>query len=221
MSQERSRCDDAIDWMRVRIEDGTWPLNSRIPIQSHLVKDSGFAFAVVRQAVKVLISNGILESARGRGTFVRERSALSATLLSHLDTQPPQWTFSLRRALETEAAGLAATQHTEQQLDLIRDSLALHSPLRWTTSFDPATGRTGTTPNPFHSAVFAAANPLLGEIHRSVLAALRHAPAHRPTDRQADHVEIFEAIRRGDAEAARGAAGRHVGHGLLLDRDVA
>ncbi|MFJ5993228.1 FadR/GntR family transcriptional regulator [Lentzea sp. NPDC092896] len=113
MSSKRSRSDDAVDWMRDQILSGTWPLNSRIPTQAQTAATSGFSFAIIRQVTSLLIGNGMLESASGRGTYVRDRSAVTSVLLDHLHDQPPQWTLALRHAMEVEAAGLAATNRAE------------------------------------------------------------------------------------------------------------
>ncbi|MFD4636962.1 FadR/GntR family transcriptional regulator [Lentzea sp. NPDC058436] len=217
MSPKRSRCDDAVEWMRHQIENDQWPLNSQIPTQAQLVRESGFTLPVVRQAISVLINNGLLESARGRGTYVRELSALSTVLLDHLSTQPPQWTLSLRRAIEVEAAGLAASNRTDEQLEALRASLTTPAQSCWTSTFDAATGRTLVNPDSFHAAVFAASgNPLIADIHRSAITSLRRAGMTPAPGQRRDivHLEIFKAIERGDATAAQQAAGRHAGRDL-------
>jgi DNA-binding FadR family transcriptional regulator len=69
----------------------------------------------VREAVKTLVSRGLLEVRQGSGTYVRSgfdpSSSLQKMRLASLRDQ-----FEVRRALEVEAARLAAVRHTARDL---------------------------------------------------------------------------------------------------------
>jgi DNA-binding GntR family transcriptional regulator len=61
------------DWIRARIDDGTYPPQSRIPSEVTFVQETGFARDTVRKAIQLLIDEGRLYIVRGLGTFVTPR----------------------------------------------------------------------------------------------------------------------------------------------------
>jgi GntR family transcriptional regulator len=63
------------DWIRARIDDGTYPPKSRIPSEVTYVQETGFARDTVRKALQLLVSEGRLYIVRGLGTFVSDRGA--------------------------------------------------------------------------------------------------------------------------------------------------
>lgn len=58
------------DWIRARIDDGTYPPRTRVPSEVTLVQETGFARDTVRKATALLIAEGRLYVVRGLGTFV-------------------------------------------------------------------------------------------------------------------------------------------------------
>jgi len=54
-----------------RIRDGTYPPESRLPAELDLVAEFGAARETVRQAVRLLADRGLVETVRGKGSFVR------------------------------------------------------------------------------------------------------------------------------------------------------
>lgn len=58
------------DWLRARIDDGTYPPRSRIPSEVTLVQETGFARDTVRKATGLLIEEGRLYVVKGLGTYV-------------------------------------------------------------------------------------------------------------------------------------------------------
>jgi GntR family transcriptional regulator len=58
------------DLVRGRVADGTYRPGERIPSETAFAKSTGLSFLTVRQALKVLVDEGLLERFPGRGTFV-------------------------------------------------------------------------------------------------------------------------------------------------------
>jgi DNA-binding GntR family transcriptional regulator len=58
------------DLLRRRIEDGTYPPRTRIPSETTLVQETGFARDTVRKAIARLVDEDRLYIVRGLGTFV-------------------------------------------------------------------------------------------------------------------------------------------------------
>lgn len=55
-----------------RIQDGDYPAGEKIPSEMEFCKELGLSRPTVRQAVSELVSDGILEIHKGKGTFVAE-----------------------------------------------------------------------------------------------------------------------------------------------------
>ncbi|MDQ7903578.1 FCD domain-containing protein [Phytohabitans sp. ZYX-F-186] len=211
-----SRSQVVAEWMQQQIRDGKWSLNSRIPTEAKLAETLEVGRSTIREATRALANTGMLESVAGIGTFVRARSPVNAVLSEYLLRQPVSAVLGLRRALEVEAAGLAAGNRTDEDLERMRRSLEAGS----APVTDPASGL--PSPGSFHADMFAAAgNPVLAEFYQCAIVAMRYAMGSghlRPgtrDERAYDHRSIFDAIVAGDPDAARAAAAAHA------DRDFA
>jgi GntR family transcriptional regulator len=56
--------------LRQRIVDGQWKPGEMIPAEALLASSYGVALGTVRQALALLVEDGILRRQHGRGTFV-------------------------------------------------------------------------------------------------------------------------------------------------------
>jgi GntR family transcriptional regulator len=61
------------DWILGEIERGVWDPGSLLPSERALVADVGVSRITVRQALRELVQEGVLESVPGKGFFVSER----------------------------------------------------------------------------------------------------------------------------------------------------
>ncbi len=57
--------------LRARITQGEWVPGTALPAEAALAKEHGVALGTLRQAIALLVSEGLLERQHGRGTFVR------------------------------------------------------------------------------------------------------------------------------------------------------
>jgi len=57
-------------WLREQIDDGTWCVGEMIPSEDHLCRRFGISRGCVREAVDVLVREGLVQKRRGVGTFV-------------------------------------------------------------------------------------------------------------------------------------------------------
>jgi DNA-binding LacI/PurR family transcriptional regulator len=62
---------------RDKIARGEWPPDTQIPIELDLADSYGVSRNTIRQALNVLVQDGLLERTQGRGTFVRAPGAAS------------------------------------------------------------------------------------------------------------------------------------------------
>ncbi|MDQ0587182.1 DNA-binding FadR family transcriptional regulator [Variovorax paradoxus] len=110
-----SLADSAANSIRAEIAAGRWAVGSRIPIEPQLAQLLGVSRGTVREAVKTLVSRGLLEVRQGSGTYVRSGFDPSASL-QKMRRASLRDQFEVRRALEVEAARLAAVRHTAKDL---------------------------------------------------------------------------------------------------------
>lgn len=57
--------------LRARITHGEWVPGTALPAEAALAKEHGVALGTLRQALALLVAEGLLERQHGRGTFVR------------------------------------------------------------------------------------------------------------------------------------------------------
>ncbi|QGW81320.1 FadR/GntR family transcriptional regulator [Variovorax paradoxus] len=114
-----SLADSAANSIRAEISAGRWAVGSRIPVEPQLALLLGVSRGTVREAVKTLVSRGLLEVRQGSGTYVRSGFDPSANL-QKMRRASLRDQFEVRRALEVEAARLAAVRHTAKDLRNLR-----------------------------------------------------------------------------------------------------
>lgn len=114
--------DQVISQMRDAITAREWPVGERIPPESELVRVLGVGRNTVREAVRALAHSGLLEVRQGDGTFVRATSELSGAVRRLCGAELTE-VLQARRALEVEAARLAAAVRTAPELRRLRELL--------------------------------------------------------------------------------------------------
>lgn len=207
----------AAEELRRQIAEGAWEVGARLPAEGELAAALGVGRSTVREAVRVLVHAGLLETRQGSGTFVRSRTA-AASWDARVRRAEVLEVYEVRQALESHAGALAARRRTDADLERLDATLARRQELR-------AKGRDPDV-NPlfveadlaFHGAVVAAAhNPLLAEMYgwftdalRDGLAALAADPDMAAFDVSDEHAELAEAIRAGDPGAAVRATHRNL-----------
>jgi GntR family transcriptional regulator len=58
-----------------RISSGRWPAGSALPSQRELADEFGVSLMTLRQALQLLVDDGLVATRRGRGSYVAERYA--------------------------------------------------------------------------------------------------------------------------------------------------
>lgn len=209
-----------------QIVGGALPPHALLPPEPDLAQQFGVSRTVIREAIRVLVSKGLVTVKQGSGMrvqppekwnhldpmvlFEQVRSGRSSDLLEEL--------LEVRRILEVEVAALAAERRTDEDRVRLGANLAgmaklINDPEAYTRlDID------------FHEQILnAARNRLLREALGLVAEALyagRFITTHLSggTERaQHGHEAIYAAIERGDAEAARAAMRDHV---LQFERDM-
>ncbi|MFE1953581.1 MULTISPECIES: FadR/GntR family transcriptional regulator [Streptomyces] len=196
--------EQVISALRAQISSGEWPVGSRIPTEPELVEQLGVARNTVREAVRALAHNGLLDIRQGSGTYVVATSELAGVMQRRFADADPRHIAELRSTLESSAAALAAQRRTERDLKQLH-TLLLRREEAWEARDAEAFVTADST---FHLAVVAASHndvmtamyADLGEVLRDWL---REDVGERLTEENnMDHTALVDAIREGDAEAA-------------------
>ncbi len=106
-----------------RVRAGEWALGARLPGETTLGPQLGVGRSTVREAIRQLAGQGVLETRQGLGVFVRALeprtdwdSVLRQADIVHV--------VESRIAIEVEAAALAADRRTPTDLEAIDHALA-------------------------------------------------------------------------------------------------
>ncbi|KAB1083689.1 FadR family transcriptional regulator [Neorhizobium galegae] len=117
----QSLVDQIATSLRRDVERGTVKPGDKLPSENELTRLHSVSRAVIREAVAVLRSEGILEARRGVGVFVTdaEQQGVPFSGLSLERISSVIELLELRAACETEAAALAAGRRSPAQLETI------------------------------------------------------------------------------------------------------
>ncbi|MEI7613913.1 MAG: FadR/GntR family transcriptional regulator [Betaproteobacteria bacterium] len=113
--------------LTARIHAGIYKPGDRLPTEPTVMAEKGVSRTVVREAMSRLQASGLVETRHGIGTFVLTPPVASLPTLdlsTVVTIRDVLAMLELRISLETEAAGLAATRRTNDQLRLMREAVA-------------------------------------------------------------------------------------------------
>ncbi|APY89010.1 FadR family transcriptional regulator [Streptomyces alfalfae] len=196
--------EQVIAELRKQISSGEWPVGSRIPTESELVEQLGVARNTVREAVRALAHNGMLDIRQGSGTFVVAASELAGVMHRRFADADPRHVAELRIALESSAAELAARRRTDRDLQQL-DAALVRREDAWASGDAEAFVSADAA---FHTAVVAAShNDVMTVLYADLGEVMRDwlrddiGKELRPKSHM-DHTRLVDAIRAGDAEAA-------------------
>ncbi|MFJ9669136.1 FadR/GntR family transcriptional regulator [Streptomyces sp. NPDC101219] len=196
--------EQVIAALRAQITTGEWPVGSRIPTEPELVEQLGVARNTVREAVRALAHNGLLDIRQGSGTYVVATSELAGVMQRRFAGADPRHVAELRSTLESAAARLAAARRTERDLKQL-DALLLRREEAWESGEAEAFVTADAT---FHLAVVAAShNDVMTAMYADLGEVLRDwlrddVGARLSPETHMEHGRLVDAIRAGDATAA-------------------
>lgn len=190
--------------LRQQITSGAWPVGSRIPPEPELVAQLGVARNTIREAVRALAHNGLLDIRQGAGTWVVATSELAGVMQRRFASADPGQVTELRGTLEAAAAGMAARRRTEADLTRL-ETLLEQREQAWASGNRDAFVDADSA---FHLAVVAAShNEVLSELYADLGEVIRdslrgHFEAGLRPEEYLDHGRLLAAIRAGDPTSA-------------------
>jgi DNA-binding FadR family transcriptional regulator len=200
--------EQVIAELRNQITSGEWPVGSRIPTEPELVELLGVARNTVREAVRALAHNGLLDIRQGSGTYVAATSELAGVMHRRFADADPRHIAELRAALESAAARMAVERRTERDLKQL-DALLVRREEAWDSGDTEAFVSADAT---FHLAVVAASgNEVMTAMYADLGEVLRDwlrddVGAALTPQTHMDHTRLVDAIRGGDPETAAAEA---------------
>jgi DNA-binding FadR family transcriptional regulator len=201
------------DALGAQIVSGTLPVGELLPTETELCAQFGVSRTVVREAVKLLSSKGLLHTSSGIGTWVppeNEWNFLDSTVVSWVRASGNaealiRHLFAFRNAVEPAAAAEAARQGRPEQVQAIKAALDM----MYSAKTDFAQWIAGDVE--FHTAIYTASNNVfmapLANLFREYFQmsfSVSSSNQHHQHCLQ-EHADVFDAIMRKDAEAARKA----------------
>lgn len=200
------------DDLRQAILSGEISPGERLPVEAELGEQYHVGRSTVREALRLLLSEGLVVTMRGvgGGTFVvhpepgmiRDRLESALILLAATERVTVEQLVATREALELPATRAAALRCDAEQLKAL--AATIPAPERVLE-----VGRGYQTNRDFHATILdASGNPLLAATAAPIFAVLRDrflrdaAPIGFWDEVAADHRRILAAMQRHDADAA-------------------
>jgi GntR family transcriptional repressor for pyruvate dehydrogenase complex len=190
----------------------------RLPTERELAETFGVSRSVVREAIKVLTAQGLVESRQGSGLYVVNQPIESVSRAIVLSVTPDEHSvdqlFEFRRLLEVDAARLAATRATAEDIAALDETLARYEP---DADGRPNWDNFAIVDHTIHAIIAAAAgNPYLQvmvasvrQLQQDVVVLVADHPGSID-EAMRHHRRIRDAIAAGDAELAAREMGEHV-----------
>lgn len=213
----------AVRNLRELIETGAFSDHGRLPPERELASELGIARNTLRQALRRLEEEGILQRQVGRGTFIQaptdadQSDALSP--LRHMRRASPADLMEVRLIIEPRVAMLAANRANTEDMKLIETALRNSISARGVAEFEHWDAQ-------LHLAIFRASkNAVLFDYCEAINAA-RNDPNWFQLKKRTvtpelrhvydgQHADLVAALKERDAEAAR----RHAHAHLSMVRD--
>ena len=230
MVRESGLADRVAQHMTDLVLSGELERGTQLPAERILAEQYGVSRTVVREAIRSLMSKGILEIRSGSGTYVRGPDTAAATesisLLLRMHQGDGaialQKATEIRRVLEVEIAGLAAERATAEDIAALEEQMVR---LRQAEHDRDAFVRSDVD---FHAALAQATrNELFVVVLNSIADVMREVRRLGFETPQGfasalhHHAELLAAIRAGDAGAARRTMEGHLADsGQILRRGL-
>lgn len=99
-------------------EENRFSVGDKLPNENDLAGELGVSRSTLREAVKILTTNGILEIRRGKGTFVTSNTIINSGNLNDIASGLDDL-FEMRLMFEPDCAYLAAERATDEEIETI------------------------------------------------------------------------------------------------------
>ena len=218
--QSKGLTHELVEALDARLSSRAIKPGDKLPSESEIMQTYGVSRGVVREALSRLQAAGRVQTHHGVGTFALEPRSGGAFEVSRptIDGIADMLeVLELRTSIESDAAGLAATRRTEEQLREMRralDDFAQHLAV---------VGETVAPDFRFHLTIAQSTGnryyaEVMGQLGLAVIPRTRVSSSWLDVEQRAQHLQkvhqehqdIYAAIERRDPEAARAAMRLHL-----------
>jgi GntR family transcriptional repressor for pyruvate dehydrogenase complex len=228
-----SRNVTLVDRAREQVENliisGTLQLGQRLPSERKLGEMLGVSRTVVRETIRALAANGLIEVRRGLGNYVGELGPGmirdSVSLLLRANRLTPQQVFELRSVLEITVAGLSAERARAEDIAAISAEISALDqedlPIVEYAKHD--FGFHARLAESTHNPLFFALINLLSTVIIEKICQLYSSGLREHTYRsitKEHHSLILHHVKKHNVDGARQAMANHMGRSLDLLQEM-
>ncbi len=215
--------------LREDINNSVYEAGEKLPNENELSDALGVSRTTLREAIRILVNDGLLVVHRGRGTFVAKaiEKYTDGSELPGMDSADIKVTlrdlFEARMIMEPAAAALAAKRASEEEIEEI---LRLGEIVQQRIQEDPRGTARIESETAFHGALMRASHNKFLTQFISVMSLTIEKTFDLnmnldiiAEDAYKDHILIMEALRRRDVSALRSAIIIHL-HRAAWNEDL-
>lgn len=208
------------------VEEHRYNYGEKLPNENELSQELGVSRSTLREAIKTLISNGVLVVKRGKGTYVSEQFDQYAHEIDVNDFMKKQITlrdlYETRLIIEPEAAALACKRATQEEIDEI---LRLGEICQRELKKDPGGKARIDSESAFHGAILKAShNEFLGQflpiltktIQKTI--ELNYNLETIAEEAYEDHIMIMKFLKNRDSIGMKSALTIHLHHAVINEQ---
>lgn len=208
------------------VEEHKYNYGEKLPNENELSQELGVSRTTLREAIRTLISNGVLVVKRGKGTYVSEQFDQYAHELDVNDFMKKQITlrdlYETRLIIEPEAAALACKRATDEE---IKEILRLGEICQQELKKDPGGKARIDSESAFHGAILKASHneflghflPLLTKTIQKTIE-LNYNLETIAEEAYEDHIMIMKFLKNRDSIGMKSALTIHLHHAVINEQ---
>ena len=209
------------------LEEKRYQYGEKLPNENELSETLGISRTTLREAIRILISEGLLVVKRGRGTFVTDQfdqytdSSMDVQELFKMKVTLRDL-YETRLIFEPQAAALACKRATDKEIEQI---LALGEECQRQVKLNPQGKDRIASESAFHGAIIKAAhNDFLSQFMPTLTQTIEQTFALNynldviAEDAYKDHILIMDFLKKRDGEAIKSAVTIHLHHAVQHEK---
>lgn len=209
------------------LDEKRYQYGEKLPNENELSETLGISRTTLREAIRILISEGLLVVKRGRGTFVADQfdqytdSSMDVQELFKMKVTLRDL-YETRLIFEPQAAALACKRATDKEIEQI---LALGEECQRQVKLDPQGKDRIASESAFHGAIIKAAhNDFLSQFMPTLTQTIEQTFALNynldviAEDAYKDHILIMDFLKKRDGEAIKSAVTIHLHHAVQHEK---
>lgn len=119
----RSLSEEVAASLQEQIQNNTYKIDEKLPIEPELMKIFGVGRSTLREALRILENSGTITVRHGVGAFVTSQTSISAPLSRQLMGADPAEVKEVREILELKIVEKAATNRTDSDITSLKTFL--------------------------------------------------------------------------------------------------